>query len=79
MGISYEISKQEFDIIGGEVYDVGPSCNKNNQPRDFLGLLEKKEDKLYLYKSKNKGYFNLSPLYDFVLNFFCWKNRIIWK
>ena len=28
-----EISKYGFDIIGGEVYDVGPSCSKNNQPR----------------------------------------------
>ena len=75
LGISYEISKQGFDIIGGEVYDVGPNCSKNNQPRDFLGLLEKKEDKLYLYKCQNKGNFNHYPLYEFVLNFFVGKTE----
>ena len=75
LGISYEIAKQGFDIIGGEVYDVGPTCNKSNQARDFFGLLEKKEDKLYLYKSKNKGHFNHYPLYDFILNFFVGKTE----
>ena len=75
LGISYEIAKQGFDIIGGEVYDVGPNASKNNQPRDFLGLLEKKENVLYLYKSKNKGYFNHYPLYEFVLNFFVGKTE----
>ena len=75
LGVSYEITKKGFDIIGGEVYDVGPNSDKNNQPRDFMGTLEKKEDKLYLYKSQNKGYFNSYPLYDFVLNFFVGKTE----
>lgn len=70
LGISYEIAKQGFDIIGGEVYDVGPNSKKNNKPRDFLGLLEKKQHNLYLKLCQNKGHHNHYPLYDFILNFF---------
>lgn len=75
LGVSYEIIKQGFDIVGGEVYDFGPSSAKSNQPRDFLGLLEKKGNDLYLHVHKNKGYHNNHPLYDFILNFFVGKTE----
>jgi len=75
LGVSYEIIKQGFDIVGGEVYDFGPSAVKSNQPRDFLGLLEKRNNDLYLHVHKNKGYHHYYPLYDFILNFFVGKTE----
>lgn len=77
--ISYDL-----DIVGGSVYDVGPSAQKKDQPRTFYGSFDFEADGTFrISTGKVRGWSGNAPVFDLVLNFFVSKTsalkRVKWR
>lgn len=66
----------DLDIVGGAVYDVGPSAQSKDQPRTFYGSLDFLDGgTLKISTGKVRQWCGNVPLYDLVLNFFVAKTE----
>lgn len=66
----------DLDIVGGSVFDVGPSAQKKDQPRTFYGCFDFENDGDFkISTGKVRQWQSNVPLYDLVLNFFVAKTQ----
>lgn len=73
------LNEQDVDIVGGSVYDVGPSAKKTEQPRTFYGQLTSNNGELYIATGLPTRMSRGQPLYDLVLNFFAARTASLQK
>lgn len=68
-----------IDLIGGAVFDVGPDAQPHNQPRSFVGDLEKTADGVLRIHPSSEARRSVEglPLCDLVMNFFVAKSASV--